>query len=106
MKSLLSLGVAAALVCPTLAAAAATCPDMAAPSIVAPASAAAANCLSAITKGATGFVKSKLSTEGKCLSKLDADACPNTKDDDKIRKAALKAVDKIASACGDNAVQA
>ncbi|HYB97687.1 MAG TPA: parallel beta-helix domain-containing protein [Candidatus Limnocylindrales bacterium] len=106
MKKVLSRGaaVAVSLAFASVAGAAADgptyCKDHAAPTITAPTGGSVA-CQSAITKASQKFVKAVVKTRGKCILKRDYTACPNTKDDEKVAKAAIKAQETIAAACGD-----
>jgi parallel beta-helix repeat protein len=81
------------------------CPDRAPDPITAPAE-AGEKCQTAIAKEGAKFLKAKTSALSKCLLKSAPGTCPTAADTAKIESAALKAEDKIAKACGDDAAQA
>jgi parallel beta-helix repeat protein len=82
-----------------------TCPDRTPIQITAP-TASGEKCQKAIAKEGAKFLKTKTSALSKCLLKSPAGSCPAAADTAKIELAALKASDKIAKACGDDAAQA
>lgn len=82
-----------------------SCPDRAPLAVTAPAP-AASKCQKAISKESAKFVKTKTKTLSKCLLKSAPGSCPSAQDVTKIEKAALKASDKIAKSCADDARQA
>jgi len=81
-----------------------SCPDRTPLAVTAPGE-AASKCQQAISKESAKFLKTKTQTLSKCLAKSAPGSCPSAQDTGKIEQAALKASDKIASACADDASQ-
>jgi parallel beta-helix repeat protein len=105
MRSVVTLIIAVSVVAPTAASAVVSCPDRVPLAIVA-AGTDAVGCQRTIAKEGQKFVKTKMKALGKCLFKEPVGSCLATGDaDQKVRDAALKAAEKIAKACGDDAVQ-
>lgn len=82
-----------------------SCPDRTPLAVTAPGDAASA-CQKAISKENAKFVKTKAQALSKCMLKSAPGACPSADDTAKIESAALKASEKIAKACADDAEQA
>jgi parallel beta-helix repeat protein len=80
------------------------CPDRTPLAIAAPA-AGSAKCQTAIAKEGAKFLKTKTSALSKCLMKSAPGVCPAAADVEKTEQAAQKAAEKIAKACGEDAVQ-
>ena len=68
MKSFVALSLAAGLLIPAASFAVQSCPDRAPAAITAPGGEGGKDCQAAIAKAASGFVKAKLKTQGKCMS--------------------------------------
>ncbi len=103
MKALVTAAVALFVTVPGFAGAAQTCPDRTPDVILAPA-ADSAKCLAAMAKAATGYVKKKMKTDGKCLGQQVAGVCPSAKDTEKTTKAGTKAAGKIVKACSPSQI--
>ncbi len=103
MKAL-SLCIVFALFAPA-AASAAVCLDRA-PAAITSVPDVSRKCQETMAKEGNKFMKKKLTTLDKCRIKEPAGTCPTAKDEDKIRKAVLKAAEKITKECGDDAAQA
>jgi len=82
-----------------------SCPDRAPLAVTAPGD-AASSCQKAIAKESANFVKTKTQALSKCMLKSAPGSCPSADDTAKIESAALKASEKIAKACADDAEQA
>jgi parallel beta-helix repeat protein len=81
------------------------CPDRAPAAITVPTE-AGEKCQQAIAKEGAKFLKTKTGALAKCLLKSPAGTCPTAADTEKVESAALKASEKIAKACGEDAAQA
>ena len=81
------------------------CPDRSPDPITAPGE-AGVKCQQAIAKEGAKFLKTKTGALSKCLLKSAPGSCPAAADTTKIEQAALKATEKIAKACADDAAQA
>jgi parallel beta-helix repeat protein len=82
-----------------------TCADRAPAAISAPTD-AGLKCQQAIAKNGAKFLKTKTAALSKCLLRSAPGSCPTAADTAKIEGAAVKAAEKIAKACGDDAAQA
>jgi parallel beta-helix repeat protein len=81
-----------------------SCPDRV-PAPITSVAAGARKCQEAIAKEAATFLKLQMTQLANCRLKQPAGTCPTSKETEKIEKAAIKATDKIAKACGDDAAQ-
>lgn len=84
--------------------AAVSCPDMT-PAAISSVSAAGRKCQETVAREGWKFLKAKMTHLSNCKLKNGPGVCPTSKEVEKIEKAALKAQDKIADACGDDAAQ-
>ncbi|MBY0278233.1 hypothetical protein K2Z84_23140 [Candidatus Binatia bacterium] len=84
-----------------------TCADRT-PAAITTVAPAALKCQAAIASEGAKFLKAKMKTLAGCRAnlKVPTGGCPTAKDTEKIEKAATKAADAIAKACGDDAAQA
>jgi len=102
--ALVALAVAA-WAAPAVAGGGHPCPDRAPALITAP-EPAGATCQRAIAQQGAKFLKKKTAALAKCLRKEAPGACPTAGVTASVEQAALKAAEKIAAACGDDAAQA
>lgn len=104
MRRLILSAIAVTLIHGT-ALAAELCGDRA-PAAITSVSAAGRKCQETIAREGNKFLRAKMIQLSNCMVKGPVSACPTSKETDKIEKAAMKAADKIAAACGEDTAQA